>query len=330
MTSIYHIENLDLSKNFSDLSNYLNSDAMNQQLHEVEHTLFKAVLEMGKIILNKFLEKKGTGKDSVITTQSEKIPFHSIKKRNYLSIFGNIKISRAYFWKPGSLGTFPLDAELNLPAHRQSYLLDKWIQHRVTEEPYEEAINSICDLLDLKVTKRVSQQIASEASEDVENYYKQKKDFKDEGTYLVAQVDCKGVIMVPKERPKTKAKEGFVRRAKGVSKIGTRKDAVVTADYTINPMSRTPKDILEGLMLINSDNQKTKCKNKGNKVREIKNKQIAGTMFGKEKAFNDLADRLHARDPQSKKPIYALFDGAVSLETGLMKELKKEGGNRGW
>lgn len=259
------------------------------------------------------------------TTTGEQIPFHSLKQRNYLSVFGDIKISRAYFWKSGMAGLFPLDAELNLPAHHHSYLLDKWIQHRITEGPYETAIESICDLLNQKVTKRVVQQITSQASQEVENYYRQKTNFENEGTHLIAQVDCKGVIMIPKERPDAKSQEEFVRRAKGVSKKGIRRDAVVTTDFSIDPISRTPKELLEGLMLINSDKKKEKKVAK-KKAHNFRNKQVAGTMFGKEKAFKDLADRLEARDPQGKKPIFILIDGAPSLEKGFIKEFQE----RGW
>ncbi len=53
---------------------------------------------------------------------------------------------------------------------------------------------------------------------------------------------------------------------------------------------------------------------------------MAGTMFGLEKAFKNLADRLQRRDSDCKKSIYILIDGAVPLENGIMKEFEK----RGW
>ena len=327
MTTLYQVEGFDLNENLTSLAHYLNTEANKQSLHEIEHSLFKQLLEIGRNLLCQFLKRKSTeSKASFIIKDTNIFPLHSIKKRNYLSVFGNMEIARPYFWKPGNPGLVPMDAELNMPKHHHSYLLDKWIQHRVTEEPYQEAINSICDLLDQKVTKRLVQQVTYEASENVEKYYQQKQSFPDEGSHLVIQVDCKGVIMIPKERPESKLNEEFVRRAKGVSKIGIRKDAVVTLDYSIFPSSRSPKDVLEGLMTINSNKKKEKAKKNKRKISDIRNKQIAGTMFGKEKAFKDLADRLKARNSDCEKPIYILIDGAVSLEKGLLKELK----TRGW
>ncbi len=261
MTSVYHFENFDISKNIAGINDYLKTEANAQQLHEVEHSLFKLLLDMGKSLLNQFLEKKLVeSKSSNIIKDNQTLPLQSIKKRNYLSIFGNIKIARAYFWKQGCLGVFPMDAELNMPKHLHSHLLDKWIQHRVTEGPYEESIDSICDLLDLKVSKRLVQQITDQASQYVENYYQQKPSLLNEGSHLVVQADCKGVRMISKERPETKIKKEFERRAKGVSKIGTRKNAVITSDYSINPSLRTYKDVLDGLMAINSNKKILKQK----------------------------------------------------------------------
>lgn len=326
-TTLYQFEGFDLNENIASLFNYLNSEANTQSLHEIEHSIFKQLLRMGKDVLCQFLHKKSNeSKVPSAAKNTEILPFHSIKERNYLSIFGDMKIARAYFWKNGSPGLFPMDVELKMPEHHHSYLLDKWIQRRVTEEPYEEAINSICDLLDQKVSKRLVQQVTGQSSQEVDNYYKQKQNFPDEGSHLVAQIDCKGVIMIPRERPESKQEGIFVRRGKGVSKIGTKKDAVVTMDYSINPSARTPKDVLEGLMTINSNKKVKKLKNKKRKLSEARNKQVGGTMFGKAKAIKNLADRLQTRDNNCKKPIYILMDGAVSLEIGIRKEFME----RGW
>lgn len=322
--SLYNIENLQNNQNVQNLLKFLSNDAHTCQLHVVEDKMHKLLLALGKDLLNQFLAEKGTGKKEFVKTlNNEIIPFHSIKSRNYLSIFGDIAITRAYFWKPNNKGIFPLDAELNLPTRIHSYLLDKWVQQRITEEPYEEAINIFRDLLNLNITKQTSQKITVESSQDVENFYKKKSNFPDEGSDIIVQADCKGIVMVPGERPETKLNEEFTRRAKGVSKIGTKKDSVVTADYSINPEKRTPKEILDGLMNINSNKKKEKKSSNIGKKRRPINKQVVATMEGKEKSFRMLLDRVKARDLTEKKPIFILIDGAVSLEKGLLKELNK-------
>jgi hypothetical protein len=322
--SLYTFENLSKNENIQNLLKFLATEAHKIELHKVEDRMYKLFLAIGKDLLNEFLHNKGTGKkDFVKVSGDEIIPFHSIKSRKYLSIFGHISIKRAYFWKHGIRGIFPLDMELNLPVRIHSYLLDKWLQKGISQGPYEEAIDSINDILYLKTTKQVSQKISVEASQDIENYYKQKSDFPEEGSHIIIQADCKGIVMVPRERPETKLTDAFTRRAKGVSKIGTKKDSVVTADYSINPTKRTPKDVLEGLMQINS-NKKNENKSPNRKKKESPiNKQVFATMQGKEKAFEMLLDRVKSRDPNEAKPIFILIDGAVSLEKGLLKELNK-------
>jgi hypothetical protein len=325
--TIYIKESLLINQKSQELLNYIENEARSLELHEVENGVFHMLLSLGKLLMEKFVEDKGVGKESAsIQHKGESLPYHSLKSRKYLSIFGSISITRAYYWKAGFEGVYPLDSALNLPKRHHSYLLEGWIQRRVTEEPYQEAIGSIADLLNLKVCKRTTQQITREASQEVENFYKQKTDFEEEGSCIIAQADCKGVIMVPKERPEKIGKTGFVRRAKGSSKIGIRKDAVVTAEYSLNPAKRTPTDVLEGLMLINSDKEKEKKIEKSKEDRKPINKQATATMYGKEHAFVNLADRIHARDLDDSKSIYVLTDGALSLKRGLLKEFEK----RGW
>lgn len=324
--SLYTIEYFQNNQNIQNLFHFLSNDAKDCQLHAVEDHMFKSLLLFGKDLLEKFLTEKGTGKKAFVKTLNDEIiPFHSIKTRNYLSIFGDITIKRAYFWKPGVKGIFPLDAELNLPTRIHSYLLDNWVQQRITEEPYQEAIDSISHLLHLKITKQISQKITVESSEDIEKFYQEKSTFPKEGSKIIVQVDCKGVLMVPRERPETKSNGEFTRRAKGVSKIGTKKDSVITSDYSYIPLKRTPKDVLEGLMGINS-NKKKKKKNSSIRRNSPINKQVVATMEGKKKAISMLLDRVKARDLTEKKPIFMLMDGAPSLEKGLLKELNK----RGW
>jgi hypothetical protein len=320
MTSLYQIENSDLKNCFSSLENYFKNEATGHHLHEVEGKIFDTLLKAGHIILTQFIEAQGDGRNIKFSNE-EKLPLHSIKKKEYLSIFGKLNISRAYFWKPGHPGVCPLDKKLNLPKHLHSYLLEKWLQYRTTEEPYDQAVESISDLLNQKINKRVVQQATHRVSEEVENFYSQKQGFADEGSHIVVQADSKGVRMVTKERPETKLTEEFTRRAKGVSKRGIRKDSVVTVDYSINPSKRSAHEVLGGLMKINSN-----CKKKKGKPFDIRNKQVAGTMLGKQKAFENLADRLQMRDPTCAKPIFILIDGAPSLEKLLNEEFE----SRNW
>jgi hypothetical protein len=114
---------------------------------------------------------------------------------------------------------------------------------------------------------------------------------------------------------------------------GLKRDAVVTAHYSINPEARTAEEVLELLMRSDSKEQRKEKKEqkrrsaKGEpKAREPINKKVMASLEGKKAAFEDLADGIAKRDPSEKKPIFLQVDGAKSLEKGLLEEFEK----RGW
>lgn len=315
------------------LQNYLADEAVKQPLHGVEEGILRRLLDIGKSLLQQFVTHRASiDQRKSLQHEGEALLYHGMKSCSYLSIFGRIDIVRAYYWKRGYGGICPLDAELALPQRCYSYLLIKWAEKGIANSTYDEAITTINDILGLKLSKGGLETLAKEVSDFVSMFYETRSEPKDEGSMLVGSVDCKGVSMVPAERPEsTKQKESIskVRREKGDRKKGLRRDAVVTADYSIDLSPRTPEAMIEALM--------QPLKRKPEKViplteikmveeRKPKNKQVLACMFGKEKAIRELMDRIKRRDLSESKPIYLLIDGAMSLESGLREEIKK----RGW
>jgi hypothetical protein len=306
------------------LDQYVSNEAQEQEIHKMEEGIFSMLLALGAVFLKEALAKKGTGKTEKIVQNKDKkeVPFYRIKEMFYQSIFGKISIFKAYFWEYGKNGICPLNQELNLPENNRSYLLDKWIQAGITDQAYHKAIANITELLRITVSKKAEEEMSRKASKNTMKYYKEEATLLEkEGATIIVSADCKGVAMISKERP-DKPKEVVVRRGKGSKKKGLRKDAVVTTDYSINPDPRTPEDVIESLMNVNSDKKPINNKKKKNKERP-KNKIVVATMNGKEQAFQDLADRIKARDPTEQIPLFLLIDGERALETGLVKELKQ-------
>ena len=321
--NIYTMEELSIEKKnvLDKIEQYLSTEAQEQEIHQMEQGIFSMLLALGTVFLKEAIAKKGTGKAGRIVKNKEKkeVPFYRIRDVFYESIFGKISIPRAYYWEYGKEGICPLDEELNFPENYRSYLLDKWIQAGVADQAYHKAIANIKDLLGVSVSKKAEEEMSRKLSKDTSSYYKKKTKFLEEGSVIIASTDCKGVAMVPKERP-DQPKES-IRRGKGSKKKGLRKDAVVTTDYSINPSLRTAEDVIEALMSVNGEKKST-IKKKKHKERP-KNKRVVATMNGKEQAFQDLADRIKARDPTESVPLFLLIDGEKALETGLLKELKK-------
>jgi hypothetical protein len=324
---IYHKEELMLEKKMqlAEIAKYLRGESQKQEIHEIEEIIFKKMMEIGGNLLREAIAiKNNSYKNEEKNQKGEAVKRHSVRTYNYQSIFGKLSITAHYYWEYKKEPICPLNRDLNFPENNHSYLLSKWIQSGLVEQSYDKTLGSIHEILGIKIARRIPEKLNKKISKEVCQYYKETAPFLEkEGSVIIATADCKGVAMVPKERPE-KPKE-LTRRGKGQKKKGLRKDSVVTSDYSINPVSRSPEDIIEGLMSVNSTlpkENKDKNKNKNPPI----NKRVVATMFGKEKAFQDLCDRIKTRDPKEKADIFLLVDGEKSLEKGLLSEFK----NRKW
>lgn len=313
---------------------YIESDALKDELHRVELRLFRFLLALGLCLLREVIARQGTGKSKMPIRDSnrETLYYHSVKSRQYLSIFGLVKINRAYYRDNNGSGFYPLDKRLNLPSRRYSYLLQQWTQSEIAETTYDHATGGISDLLGIGVWKRGQEDVARECTNGMKPFYDQKSPPSDdkEGSVLCITADCKGVRMVPSEKPEvgnpcsTSVK---ARLSRGDKRCGLRRDAVVTSDYTFNPLSRTPEEVVAALM--KTGIKDVPGKGEGQRLpREPRNKQTFAHMNGKSAAFEFLADRISCRDPDFRKPIYIQIDGAPALEQGLMLEITKRGWNK--
>ena len=211
----------------------------------------------------------------------------------------------------------------------------KWAQDGVAEGPYDEGIQRIYSIFGIKLCKRGQEALSQEVAAGVKQFYKEQPQAASdaEGSLIIATTDCKGVVMIPRERSEqTQSKAVKARDCRG--RKGLKRDAVVTADYSINPEARTPKEVLELLMRSDTkeqrnekkEEQKTKRLRGEHKPRAPINKKVMASLDGKAMAFADLADRIAKRDPTGLKKIFIQIDGARSLEKGLLKEFEK----RGW
>ena len=303
---IYALEALRVKQReiFQQISEYVRGKALDQDLYSVEKELFERMLMLGRAFLSEVIARHGTGKaDGPVQVGDEVLPYHLDKEKTYLSIFGEVEINRAYYWRKGEKGYFPLEAELNLPDRRYSYLLDKWVQSTIVEETYEKAVGRFAELLDIPVSKLGQETVAREAGGYFTEFYRQKAPFDPatEGSVIGVQADCKGIRMISAEKPE-KGKEQKARRGKGDKSGGLRRDAVATADFTFNPEPRSAEEIVQILM---KDNRGPKPvqdavekREKGQeKPREALNVQVAASMAGKQRAFEELIERVKRRDP---------------------------------
>jgi hypothetical protein len=335
---VYQIEEqfVEQKEILEKIRRFVQGPAMKMQLHEVERGLFDIIFELGLSYLKEVVARHGDGKvaGKLACEDGSELKFHSIRKRDYLSVFGRLEIVRAYYRGDEGQGICPLDAELNLPQGQTSYLLEQWILAGVAEMPYDKALECLENILPLHLWKGKYRVEAAHVARKVDPFYRSKAPPppETEGAVICATADCKGVRMVPSEKPEH-AKPPVARLGKG-EKTGLRKDAVVTSNFTFNPGPREPEEMAQRLMREQTAEEKeaeraARLMRKSNgepQPRAPLNQQRAATMDGKQKAAADLADRIARCDPQETKPICILIDGAHSLRTSLIEEFRK----RGW
>jgi hypothetical protein len=290
-----------------------------QPIHQVEETLFRDLLVIGRCLLQAFLDMAGTGDVGPTLTVAGDSPSNPDQdlprldqrhRRPYLSIFDEIAIERTCYGRD-RIEAVPLDAQLHLPQRQYSYLLQKWLGSFVVDDAHAEAIRKLGTILNFEIAVKASEDLNREQASDVEVFQNHLPvpEAATEGPLLVVTADCKGVPLVRKALPPEKATDTPLpalanpRRGKG-EKANKKKMAAVGAVYTIEPFVRKADDVIEEVMRKKARERRPSPQNK--RVR-------AELLVGKVALFLWLADEVIHRDPQGSKPVIFLSDGERAL-----------------
>ena len=341
MRTIYEKEALfeSLDETFAEIKAYVVGAIGQEELHEVERNLFRRMQRLGRGFLEAFVARSGTGYEAGNPPVSEAgvaMEYKETPESPYMSIFGEIIIARAAYAHPEGGRVYPLDAQLNLPAHKYSYLLLKWLQATSADQDYRGAVDRFNEIFDFSFFAELPQRQGRPIAAYVEPFYEQTKapSPPTEGSHIAVSADGKGVRILRSEREDTPQEPlAKPRRGKG-EKPGIKKDAVVVTDYSFTPHARAAEDIVKGLLNQFTQLEKEQAKQERQQRREAGlpsprkpcNKHVFATMEGKSAAFDHLLDHVAKRDPQGHKPLIALLDGDVPLENRLLEALHA----RGW
>jgi len=175
-----------------------------------------------------------------------------------------------------------------------------------------------------------------EVAAHVRPYYQQREApaADTEGSHVGISADGKGVRILRRERDELNGDEDVVKARLGKGeKPGTKKEAVVTADFTFDPEPRDPEELVRALMKRQTAEQRDEARRQRRARREqglppsraALNKHLRATLRGKQKAFGDLMDRVRRRDPAGHKPVVALFDGDGALDDMMQRQLRAHG-----
>jgi hypothetical protein len=306
-----------LRHDFQELIEYVTDEgSRSRKAYEVEYTLFRRLLALGALLLRLFFVERAAVRPEGPVYASDGTELESVDKRptTYFSVFGKIRFRRHYFHTPGHKGVCPLDAELSLPARCYSDLLRDWAEYSATNESYGESLHALNRILGISVSKQALETGVQEDAVDVEAFYDQKEipPPELEGSILVVQADGKGVPM-KRDEPSVQP----ARRGKG-QKRTKKKEAVVTAIYTIDPYWRTAQDVVDALVP-KQDKAKPSSEPPSQRPAPV-GKEVRATLEGKDVAFERLAQRVAQRESERFQHRVALTDGAEPLQDRMLEQ----------
>ena len=274
-------------------------------MHEIERTLFRSLLALGRTLLMHFLAEKGRGDcgpclpldDGPLRLRGE------VASRPYRSIFGEVSIDR-YVYGDSTDGVAPLDAALNLPEWKYSYLLQEWGLSFACKEAYSEAGQTLEQILGAGLAVGTLERLSKKVAVNVSPFRRKQPlpEAEEEAAFVVATVDCKGV---PLTREKGTVTKQGKRRTKGEKKT-KKKMACVGAVYSIDPFERTPEQILDEVQ---------RKASAVNRPIPYEKRVQAELLDDKASLFESLAQQVHQRQSDDPKPVLFLSDGEQVLRT---------------
>jgi hypothetical protein len=207
----------------------------------MEKEIFSRIMQIGLAAMTCYFAEKGTGdagKELSLEDGTVLKKESTLRSRNYFSVFGKIKVPRAYYHCEGVPGVMPLDVIADLPDRTYSYLLQDWMDTLSIRDSFKESEITLSKLLGLKVSSSRFEVVNQESSKNYELFYEEKDlpSSDSEGEIQVVQFDGKGVPVIKKEAAKLKARQG-----KG-EKRQKKKEAMVGVSYTVGRNKRTPEE----------------------------------------------------------------------------------------
>lgn len=336
---------------FSQIKAYLLGAIGTEELHQVERNLFRQMQRLGRGFLEAFVAASGTGYEAGNPPLSEEglpMEYKETVESPYVSIFGEITIPRAAYAHPKGGRVYPIDAQLNLPAHRYSYLLLKWMQSSSAEEDFRSTVNRFNEVFDFSFFPELPQRQGLPIAEYVEPFYEQQEAPlpETEGSHIAISADSKGVRILKREREEANEEvPAKPRRGKG-EKPGTclpsgrsrkRRWWSPTSPSIQKPVIRkrsskacstaSPRKRKNSKSRIEKTVEKRAYLSLGCRLTST---SLPPSMARKppacsRQAFDHLLDHVAKRDPQGQKRLVGLLDGDPYLEDRLLEELEARG-----
>jgi hypothetical protein len=231
-----------------DLAAFVRRGAQDgSSLDAVERAVLGKVLDLGLAALDIFLAAQGNGdlgpsvevEDGKTLYRSE-----SVEKRPLRTIFGEHAFE-AYVYSSGSkrkIELRPIDARVNLPAGKASYLLQEFSQLFCVEKAFAVGARQFQAVFRQQLSVDVLEDINRAMGEQADRFLDDlpPPPLAKEGAILVATADGKGVPLVREDAQQVPA---FDKK----ERPGNRRMATLGCSYSVDPHVRTPEQIVAAL-----------------------------------------------------------------------------------
>ena len=295
------------------LEGVLNAEAQTVSADTMERRLLGQLLALGCRVFALFLATRAAATAAEVHRDPAGVerPWYGERTRTYLSIFGRVAVTRPYFYRKGVGGVAPVDALLSLPPTVCSDLVRETAEELGVEGVYHKGWGVLRRLRGLTLSTRTLQEQVAQDAPEVEAFYAQQgpPPPPEDAPILVVQADGKGVPIV---RPSTTAPP--VRLGKG-QKHGGKKEATLTAIYTIAPTVRTPEAVAESLFATARTATADHPTRPG-----PQDKRLWATLAGKDAALAEAAGQVAAREGAHRTHRVALTDGCQALQERVQRQ----------
>jgi hypothetical protein len=283
------------------------------EAHEAEKGIFKRRLPIGLAAMQLYCAQRGTGDVGPAVTRDDgaRLPREKrLRGRDDCSRFGTFAVARTCDRTPGAPGICPLDAQVNFPVRCYSYVLPEWMTVVAVESPCQESSSWFEQRFDLEVAESVLIEVAQEAPAADEACYAQRPMPQEEskGELLVVSCDGKGVPMLTAAAVKLKAKLGTGEQRQ------QKKDARVGVSDTVDPKPRSPAALAERLVepaAARARRQREGATDDVPRAQQVR--RVARLVRTKQAVMALIKADAERRDPQHRKPLVVLLDGALGL-----------------
>jgi hypothetical protein len=216
-------------------------------LDAVERGVFARVLDMGSVAVDLFLKAQGNGDLGASVTSEEGTVLHrsdTVVERPLRTIFG-VHSFEAYVYSQGSnqkIELKPIDARINLPEGKASYLLQEFSQLFCVEKAFRVGARQFEAVFRQKLSVDVLEDINRAMGDQADRFLDDlpTPPRAEEGTLLVATADGKGVPLVREDAQKLPVFEEKERP-------GNRRMATLGCVHTVDRHVRTPEQIVAAL-----------------------------------------------------------------------------------